>query len=547
MKDYNEMAKAVFERRDEFVANRKKQRATLLKAGVPLCSVVLIALLTVTLWQSRLPEITTAPTQPTVSTENTQHTNSTEYLQSTDSTEPVESTPENTAGEEEDVPYVPVQTDATVGIDDVPACSPDKPQTGTTPESEDSFVPESPEDPSQAPTIPDEPTLPQEEVPPTDPTEPMYPSTTDPTEPMNPPTTEPTESSGQPVEPTGPLTIKVGEKQYVAQVGDMVTYTAELYVKDYFETFQACVLHDSKLEVVEVVNPNEDDPSPVHFPNLTGGSEGLNYHRDKSSKTEKQIFVTAIRLSGYNFREQKVLFTFDFMVKEPGETEIALEIEELVAKGGSPEYFIAGRQLIFEGINTEEYLTITPKSEVEIPTLPKEEDTEGTTPPFTYPEESFDGETRIDCDGRTYSADVGQRVTYVIELEADEKFEDIQLMIKYGDGLEVFEPNETGDVTAEDIALPNLDGSELIGYDVKYTQNDQVYSGVRLSASSLRRYDFRRRKVLMLVDFIVTKPGEYSIDLVVEEMTINFPKSYFYKGEQKIFEGIEFYTYVVVN
>ena len=53
MKDYNEMAKAVFERRDEYLAEKKRKRAMLLKAGVPVCSLLLVSLLGVTIWMTK--------------------------------------------------------------------------------------------------------------------------------------------------------------------------------------------------------------------------------------------------------------------------------------------------------------------------------------------------------------------------------------------------------------------------------------------------------------------------------------------------------------
>ncbi len=577
MKDYNEMAKAVLKRRDEYIASRKKQRAMLLKAGVPLCSLVLVCLVGLTFWINKLPDLPIAPTKPTVSTtDNTnteintlENTESTQNIPQTN-TKPVENTPNVD-------PTEPKTSKPSGNTGDVPATDSDgKPgvippgiiQGGTAatnpavPPNVDATSAVDPTEP-QSPIIPDEPVVTAPAVDPTvpvvtdyplptdswcppAPTVPWYPKPTDsvvmPTEPCEPSETDPTEPTEA---PTGPLTINVGGKQYTAQVGDMVTYTAELYVKDYFESFMAGVLYDSKLEIVEVVNPMEEDPAPVHYPNLTGGSELLNYHRDRYA--EKEICVVASKISGYKFKEPKVLFTFDFIVKRAGETNIALKIEDLTAKGGEPYYFSGGRQLIFEGINTEEYLTVTPSSEVVIPTSPKEEEEEETVPPFTYPEESFDSEAQIICDDRTYSADVGQRVTYVVELEAQEKFEYIQAMVKFGDGLEAYEPIETEDLYKENIAMPNLKGVASIDFRANHIENNQSVPVVKMNASTHIKFDFRRRKVLMQIDFIVTEPGEYNIDLIIEEMYIRGAKYYFNSGEQVIFDGIEIYEYIIVN
>lgn len=575
MKDYNEMAKAVFERRDEYTATRKKQRAMFLKTSIPLCSLVLVCLVGLTFWLNKLPDLPVAPTKPTVNTtestnaeiSNPENTDSTQYIPQTntkpveitpgiDPTEPKPSKPSGSAGvvpepDTSDKPsVVPPHTDATSMLDptefpNVDVTTPAIPGT--------SVPPTKPVTPQATPPVV-EPTvpivtnypLPTDSWCPPAPTEPWCPTPTDsvvmPTEPCEPSETNPTEPTEA---PTGPLTINVGGKQYTAQVGDMVTYTAELYVKDYFESFMAGVLYDSKLEVVEVVNPREEDPAPVHYPNLTGGSELLNYHRDRYA--EKEICVVASKISGYKFKEPKVLFTFDFIVKRAGETKIALNIEDLTAKGGEPYYFSGGRQLIFEGINTEEYLTITPASEVVIPTSPKEEEVEETVPPFTYPDESFDSEAQIICDDRTYSADVGQRVTYVVELEAQEKFEYIQAMVKFGDGLEAYEPIETEDLYKEAISMPNLNGAAFINFRANHMENDQSIPVVKMNASTNVKFDFRRRKVLMQIDFIVAESGEYNIDLIIEEMYISGAKYYFNRGEQVTFDGIEIYEYIIVN
>ncbi len=62
MKDYNEMASAVFRRRDEYIADRKRKTGIILKAGVPVCSLLLVSLLGILVWHGgRLPEIPATP------------------------------------------------------------------------------------------------------------------------------------------------------------------------------------------------------------------------------------------------------------------------------------------------------------------------------------------------------------------------------------------------------------------------------------------------------------------------------------------------------
>lgn len=554
MKDYNQMAQDVFRRRDEYLAMKEKKKAMLLKAGVPLCSLVLVALLGLTLWLHKMPEIPVAPVAPT--TKQTENTNDTVIASSQtvigeNPTDPGMNALPQDPTEPENTYVPPVQT--------TPADKPGSDSGNKYPESstgtEDNVVPPFPDW-----------TVPDETYPLVDPTEPCMPLPTDSWEestypekpletrpplpqdrpsvettlPEEPTPTEPTEA------PTGPVEITVGGKKYTAQTGDMVTYTAELYVKDLFETLQMGVLYGSELEVVEVVNTKEDDPAPVHFPNLKSGSVNMNYHRDSSRDAEKQIHMTGIRYSGYNFREQKVLATFDFIVKKPGETMIALDIEEMAVKGGETYYFSSGKQMIFENINIEESLKITPAEDIVVP-KPSEPEQEESVPPFVYPEESFDGEALITCDGRTYSADVGQRVTCCVELEASEKFDSVQLIVKHSPELEAYEPKETEEVVKEDVACPNLNGSVIVNFNGRTEVNGEVVSAVKMNAVNIRKYNFRKRKLLIQVDFIVASPGEFSVDLIMEVLGIDGDKCYFEKGEQLIFDGIEIYEYVIVN
>ncbi len=543
MKDYNQMAQEVFRRRDEYFAARKKKNDMLLKVGVPLCSLVLVAILGLTLWQSKLPQIptlTTEPASPTV--------NSTENV--TQQTQVVPTNTVMTAGAQDATEPYAQETEPFVPVDPVekPTAKPNDATGAVTPDSDsvsgphpNDFPPCSPEDATSNLVPgwtepwgrPDSPSMDA-----TCCTEATVLSTQDGAEQLEPTLPMETEPA------TGPLEITVGGRKYTAQTGDMVSYTAELYVKDLFESFAAGVAHGSQLQVVEVIDPRENDPVPVHFPNLKGGSEMLNYHRNGSKKDQKEIFVLGTKLSGYNFKEQKVLFNFDFMVAEPGSTQIVLDIETLVGKGGEPVYFSGNEQLIFENIAIKEYITITPADEIVIPTAPKDE--EETAPPFTYPEESCEGDLLINCDGRTYAADVGQRITYTVELEAQEKFEDIQLKVEYSDVVDVLVPEETQEKSPFEQSMPYI-GDAVGNYYKLYTEEDKTYPAVFMCASRISKYDFRSRKVFLQVDFIVSKPGELDLDLIIEEMGIKKGRRYFHRGEQMIFEGIEIYEYVVVH
>ncbi len=573
MKDYKEMAQAVFSRRDEYLALQKKKTAALLKTGVTLCSFVLVVVIGVLLWKTKLPDIPVvpAPVEPTqgVSSQSAVQQEPTTHIQVAESTVRAEDPKEPESAPM--VPIAPVAPSApTVSTDPVEkptVTTPTKPQdttervdvTEVTDSVENDAPACSPNDPvcTEAPTMggfdeypfPED-TLPMATSPATEcPTDPTWGVET--TEPTNPTVeTEPTEP------PTGPLEIIVNGEKCVVQTGDMVSYTAELYVKDLIETFAASVAYSDSLEIIEVINPREESGSAAHYPNLTGGSEMMNYHYTKISEEGKlRAFVSGSKLSGYNFKEQKVLLTFDFIAKSAGEAEIALEIHDLCKKGDGTPYFSNRQQVIFEGIACEEYITVTPAAEVILPTTPNPEPEE-TVPPFTYPEESYNGELLIYTGERTYSANVGEKVTYVVELEADQKFNYINFAVAYSDKLDLFIPENTENTLKEDFTIPDLSGDGYIFVDRTYTVDGQEWPAVYVDASRLYKFDFRRRKILVQLDFIVAEAGEANIDLIVNTVMINenymvgqnpeipYGEAYFYNGEQLISDGINFYEYV---
>lgn len=223
MKDYNEMAKAVFERRDEYVATRKKQRTMLLKAGVPLCSLVLVCLVGLAFWLKKLPDLPVVPVKPGVSatentdtqiinpeiTDNTQsvtqvNPDPTEPRPDAPETDPVEPKPSKPAGSTNVVPMPdtgdkPNTEVIPPGIQDATSATDPAVRPGV-----DTMVPDVTEPVATEPA--EEPTLSACDVPCTFPlpTDSWVDIATEPTEP-----TEPTEA------PTGPLIINVGEKQTI--------------------------------------------------------------------------------------------------------------------------------------------------------------------------------------------------------------------------------------------------------------------------------------------------------------------------------------------
>jgi len=149
--------------------------------------------------------------------------------------------------------------------------------------------------------------------------------------------------------------IDVAGTTYDVPAGTTVTYKVDLTAARLFENIQAFVSYDStKLELVRI---KSDDPDvadwevegPVRCPNLDGvifnaGTEGL-------------VKFNSSKVSGYNFKEENVLVTLEFVVKDTAKNTIALTIEEMTIKGdGTESYFTGGQAVITEGITVVESL-----------------------------------------------------------------------------------------------------------------------------------------------------------------------------------------------
>ncbi|MBR2724298.1 MAG: starch-binding protein [Ruminococcus sp.] len=178
--------------------------------------------------------------------------------------------------------------------------------------------------------------------------------------------------------------IDVAGTTYDVPAGTTVTYKVDLTAARLFENIQAFVSYDStKLELVRI---KSDDPDvadwevegPVRCPNLDGvifnaGTEGL-------------VKFNSSKVSGYNFKEENVLVTLEFVVKDTAKNTIALTIEEMTIKGdGTESYFTGGQAVITEGITVVESLdyvgptTTVTTSEITTVTEPKTTVTEPKT------------------------------------------------------------------------------------------------------------------------------------------------------------------------
>jgi len=167
--------------------------------------------------------------------------------------------------------------------------------------------------------------------------------------------------------------------------------------------------------------------------------------------------------------------------------------------------------------------------------------TESTVPM----EPEYTGPLKITVGDETVTAQVGDKITYTVELQAAERFENIQLSLFYDSNfLNLLVPQNAFANGFADTA-PNMPSGVCVGY------NHNVF---KINASDIYKYDFRQKKVLFTVEFIVKKPGEVLWDFKVEEMSIecfadnsSANRDYFTNGKQQIFTGIEFYHNLKIN
>lgn len=569
MKDYNEMAKAVFERRDEYLAARKRKQAMFYKACVPMCALVLVTMVGLLLWNFKTPDLQIAPPEynkykdHTV-TENDNTTGVTNdgsvpvgsegttpvppqsEVNSTDQNSPIK--PSEQVSQENIQPTSPIYTPPTkhptssddTNSGDTPATSVPDPTGGNEGDwDEPSDYPQWP-DPTEGDngdcTQPTYPSNPRPPFPNDSPTwgepETESPTTRPNVAPTEPPLEEPTE------ERTGPLEVTLNNTTYTAQRGDVVTYTAELKVDKRFQMLTADLeFTGNKLQMIV----------PAAFANEDYSECAPNMPTAVFMTGKNSIHISAIGMfNKIDFCQQKVMLTVDFIVEGSGTADIDLVISLLQIDEGL-DYYQDDQLLKADVVVLKEYLTVTPAEEINTQkpeiTPPAEED---NTSDFAYPEESTDGDLLMYADGRVYAADIGQKVTCIVELEADRRFENIHVVLEYGkDTLELVVPyTDEEDPYAQATTAPNVFDA-LLNYNTFITPREN--DAVSLVGCKVSKYDFRKRKVLLQLDFIVEKGGEVDINLFVETMSINGYDVYFELGKPVITEGIKFYTYVVVE
>ena len=135
--------------------------------------------------------------------------------------------------------------------------------------------------------------------------------------------------------------IVVGGVEYTAQVGDIITYTANLTTPKAIENIQAVTTYDaSKLKLVS--------DATTMFPNMLGVV---------ANPQEGEINFNASEITkGFDFTAGQVLITLQFEVLDNTYSEITTTIQEMVEFFGGD--YITGGEIVADGVVFTETLEV---------------------------------------------------------------------------------------------------------------------------------------------------------------------------------------------
>ena len=325
------------------------------------------------------------------------------------------------------------------------------------------------------------------------------------------------------------LYIKLGDSYFTAEVGDTVTFVADVTAAKTFENIQAEIKYDS--DYLEVVPVESDDPDYSDWevasfkciPNLVDvGSGNINL------KMENLIKFNASRVAGYDFRETRNLVNVEFTVMKGGETDIKLDIIWMMIKGGEEGYFVNSVPEITKGFTLVTYMTGAENYTPVSPTYPS---FDYPATPEEAPEEIPDdaGTLVVFTDSEVYEVKVGQKFRYDILLEAERLFETLQGIVEYPSDMLEITRHKSPDTDIADweyqtvFVLPNINNAVV---------NLGIDSVVKFNGSNIYGYNFKDEKVLVTLEVTAVKEGIAEIDATIQELIIKGGEEYYFDNAQ---------------
>ena len=160
-------------------------------------------------------------------------------------------------------------------------------------------------------------------------------------------------------EETTGVKVTVDGVEYIAQVGDIITYTANLTTPKNIENVQAFTAFDAAtLKLVEA-------DAATRFPNMTGVV---------ANAADGVVYFNASEISaGFDFTAGQTLIYLQFEVVGEADATIDTTIEEMVEYFGGD--YVTGSEIVADGVSVVEALEVP----VVVPTTTEAETTEAET------------------------------------------------------------------------------------------------------------------------------------------------------------------------
>lgn len=146
-------------------------------------------------------------------------------------------------------------------------------------------------------------------------------------------------------------------KEITAKVGSTFTYELYLCAEEMIEDVQIYFEYDNSVIDALPFSASADDCFDERYaPNLLFPVTNV--------KLDGKIKHNASSVDGFDFAEEKVLFTCNFAVLDAGTTSIDYTIEEMTILGDGGSYFTAGKAVITDGISLEQKIDVSEEIEV---------------------------------------------------------------------------------------------------------------------------------------------------------------------------------------
>lgn len=257
-------------------------------------------------------------------------------------------------------------------------------------------------------------------------------------------------------EENGKAVVTCGGKTYEAAIGEEVVYTARLTVPGRTEEVSGFITYDTN--VLTLV----DESYVECLPNMNDAI--LNTY------TKGEVYFNSFSAYGYNFEDNQVLITLRFTVTGTGDCEIKSELTSLCGPNNE--------KYVYDGIITDDNVYFS--------------ESLGNDPEARFLE--------IEHDGETYTANVGDEITYTAYLTAPERITEVMAGIEFSYKylyLEEAKPQEN---------FPNI-------FDAG---NDYAGGSLQFAGTVIGEGFYPESEVLAQLTFKVTAEGKTSINVFYE-------------------------------